>query len=254
MKIGNINLGNTDQITVLPVNLFFYLKNSTNVYLKNSPNFYLKNATIFYLKITQFLVYPLIAILFFISLFLIPEWNFSAIQQVPSASDFLSTLWISIPVLVFAFNHSPAISAFAMAQRKEYGNKETAEKKARQTLLGTSAILLGFVMLFVFSCVLSLSPSELAEAKASNISILSYLANKNANPFIAYLGPIVAFIAIVSSFFGHYLGAREGLNRILIKTFRSQGKELDSKKINRFTALFICSLFAFSVVQSRIFL
>ncbi|OOF12945.1 aromatic amino acid transport family protein, partial [Salinivibrio sp. PR919] len=59
------------------------------------------------LRVTQFLVYPLVGILLFMSLYLIPEWNTAALSQVPSVGDFTITLWISIPVLVFAFNHSP---------------------------------------------------------------------------------------------------------------------------------------------------
>lgn len=189
------------------------------------------------LKVTQFLVYPLVAILLSMSIYLIPEWNLSALEQVPSAGDFLSTLWISIPVLVFAFNHSPAISAFSMAQHREYGDK--AEEKATAILKRASGMLLGFVMLFVFSCVLSLTPADLAMAKEQNIAILSYLANKHDSPFISYLGPLVAFIAIVSSFFGHYLGAREGLNGLITKQLRGRGKKVDIKKIDTFTVVFM---------------
>lgn len=100
-------------------------------------------------------------------------------------------------------------------------------------------MLLGFVMLFVFSCVLSLTPADLAEAKAQNLAVLSYLANKHESPFISYLGPVVAFVAIVSSFFGHYMGAREGLNGIIIKQLRSRGKEVNMKKIDMFTVVFV---------------
>lgn len=189
------------------------------------------------LRVTQYLVYPLVGILLFMSLYLIPDWNTSALQQAPTMSGFLTTLWISIPVLVFAFNHSPAISAFSMAQTREYG--DAAEAKSNQILLRTSGMLLGFVMLFVFSCVLSLTPADLVEAKSQNLAILSYLANKHDNPFISYLGPIVAFVAIVSSFFGHYLGTREGLNGLIIKQLKSKGKKVDMKKINAFTAVFI---------------
>lgn len=189
------------------------------------------------LKVTQFLVYPLVAILLFMSVYLIPDWNTAALQQVPSGGDFMITLWISIPVLIFAFNHSPAISAFSMAQTRNYG--DNAEKKSNQILFRTAAMLLGFVMFFVFSCVLSLTPTDLAEAKSQNLAILSYLANKHESPFISYLGPIVAFVAIVSSFFGHYLGAREGLNGIIIKQLRSSGKTVDMKKINIFTVVFM---------------
>ncbi|NGN99418.1 HAAAP family serine/threonine permease [Grimontia sp. S25] len=189
------------------------------------------------LKVTQFLVYPLVAILLFMSIYLIPDWNMSALQQIPTAGDFMTTLWISIPVLVFAFNHSPAISAFSMAQTRDYG--DNAERKSNQILFRTSGMLLGFVMLFVFSCVLSLTPADLAEAKAQNLAVLSYLANKHESPFISYLGPIVAFVAIVSSFFGHYMGAREGLNGIIIKQLRSRGKQVNMKKIDMFTVAFV---------------
>lgn len=189
------------------------------------------------LKATQFLVYPLVLILFFMSIYLIPEWNTSALQQTPTAGGFMTTLWISIPVLIFAFNHSPAISAFSMAQTRKYG--EDAERKSNQILFRTAAMLLGFVMLFVFSCVLSLTPVDLAQAKTENLSILSYLANKHESPFISFLGPLVAFVAIVSSFFGHYLGAREGLNGIIIKQLRSHNKNVDMKKIDQFTVLFV---------------
>ncbi|WP_028023405.1 HAAAP family serine/threonine permease [Enterovibrio calviensis] len=189
------------------------------------------------LKVTQFLVYPLVAILLFMSVYLIPDWNMSALQQVPTMGDFWTTIWISIPVLVFAFNHSPAISAFSMAQTRDYG--DDAERKAKQILVRTSGMLLGFVMLFVFSCVLSLTPADLAEAKAQNLAVLSYLANKHESPFISYLGPIVAFVAIVSSFFGHYMGAREGLNGLIIKQLRSRNKTVNLKKIDMFTVSFV---------------
>ncbi len=191
------------------------------------------------LKVTQCLVYPLVAILLFMSLYLVPDWNLSAMETVPELGDFASTLWISIPVLVFAFNHSPAISSFSMAQTREYG--DDAERKSSQILFRTAGMLLGFVMLFVFSCVLSLTPADLAQAKSENISILSYLANKHESPFISYLGPVVAFVAIVSSFFGHYLGAREGLNGLIIKQFRSCGKEVNVKYVNLFTIFFVIS-------------
>ncbi|WP_027253333.1 serine/threonine transporter [Photobacterium halotolerans] len=191
------------------------------------------------LKVTQFLVYPLVGILLFMSVYLIPEWNLSSVSlsTMPSLGDFAITLWITIPVLVFSFNHSPIISAFSQAQAREHG--EQAEEKASRILARSAVMLLGFVMFFVFSCVLSLSPQDLAQAKAENLAILSYLANKHDSPFISYLGPVVAFVAIVSSFFGHYLGAREGLNGLVSKQLKSAGKQVNEKNIDKFTVVFM---------------
>lgn len=95
------------------------------------------------------------------------------------------------------------------------------------------------VMFFVFSCVLSLSPAELMEAKNQNISILSYLANHFQTPLIAYIAPVIAFIAITKSFLGHYLGAREGFNGIVMQSLRSRGKSISLPKMNRITAIFM---------------
>jgi serine transporter len=203
------------------------------------------------LKVTEFLVYPLIAILAGLSLYLIPDWSGAALSEVPSAKDFGTTLWLTIPVLVFAFNHSPAISSFALAQRRDHGDK--AVHKTDAILKRTSMVLLGFVMFFVFSCVMSLTPAQLAEAKSQNIAVLSYLANQHASPVISYFGPMVAFVAIVSSFFGHYLGAREGLKGLVQQQMRSSGKSVNEKKLEVFIiGFFILTLWAVAVINPSI--
>lgn len=202
------------------------------------------------LKITEWLVYPLVLILFALSIYLIPEWNTSMLNEFPTAKGFITTLWLTIPVLVFSFNHSPAISAFSQSQQREYKEFELTEKHASHTLKGTANVLLVFVMFFVFSCVLSLSPAELVAAKAQNISILSFLANKFDNPYISYFGPLVAFLAITSSFFGHYLGAREGLEGLYLKMTNQQ---INRKKLNYGTALFfLLTLWGVAIINPSI--
>ncbi|MGF1694554.1 septum formation protein [Vibrio kyushuensis] len=161
------------------------------------------------LKITSALVYPLVAILLALSFYLIPEWNTSMIAVSPDWSAMPVLIWLALPMIVFSFNHSPIISQFAKQQRLEHG--ENAVKKTDAITGGAAMMLMGFVMFFVFSVVLSLSPEQLSEAQAQNISVLSYLANIHESPFISILGPVVAFAAICSSYFGHFLGAQEGL-------------------------------------------
>ncbi|MGL4379542.1 MAG: aromatic amino acid transport family protein [Vibrio sp.] len=161
------------------------------------------------LKATSAMVYPLVFILLALSFYLIPDWNMSMIEVAPDWSAMPAIVWLAIPIIVFSFNHSPIISQFSKEQRQQFG--DDAVKKTDMITGGAAMMLMGFVMLFVFSVVLSLSPEQLAMAKEQNISVLSYLANAHASPIISYLGPIVAFAAITSSYFGHFLGAHEGL-------------------------------------------
>ncbi len=166
------------------------------------------------LRAFAFMVYPLAAILAALSCCLLPQWHWPEVTTFGGAS-FPNTVWPALPVTVFAFGYTAAISGFANVQRREYG--EQAEAKSGLILRNTTVMLVGFVLFFVFSCVLSLSPAQLAEAKAQNVSVLSYLANITDNPVIVTLGPLIAFIAISSSFLGHFLGARESLKSLIAK-------------------------------------
>ncbi len=161
------------------------------------------------LKATSAMVYPLVFILLALSVYLIPDWNTSIIESSPDWSSLPVIVWLAIPIIVFSFNHSPIISQFTKSQRQEHG--EHAVVKTDMITAGAAMMLMGFVMFFVFSVVLSLTPEQLAMAQEQNISVLSYLANVHASPLISYLGPIVALAAITSSYFGHFLGAHEGL-------------------------------------------
>ncbi|AJC67173.1 HAAAP family serine/threonine permease [Dickeya zeae] len=193
-------------------------------------------------KAMSVLVYPFVAVLMMLALYLVPHWNTAVFHNISltnstTGNGLLATLWLAIPVMVFSFNHSPIISSFAVAKRREYG--DNAERKCARILACSHIMMVLTVMFFVFSCVLALSPSDLMEAKAQNISILSYLANHFNNPVMGYLAPVIATIAISKSFLGHYLGAGEGLNGMMTKMLRSRGKTVSTAKLNRITALFM---------------
>ena len=160
------------------------------------------------LVVTQWLVYPLIVALLGMTLYLIPTWHLGGLAQMPSVGGFALSVWLIIPVLVFSFSYTPAISQFSLAMQRAHGGYAT--EIASRVLRRTTALLVIFTMGFVWSCVLSLGADGLAEAREANLPVLSYLANELDNPVIGYLGPIIAIAAIVSSFFGHYLGASEG--------------------------------------------
>lgn len=190
----------------------------------------------FIVKAMSVLVFPFIAILVLLSLYLIPKWNtalFSTfnMDSVSQASGHSLgvVLLLLVPVMVFSFNHSPIISSFAVEKREEYG--EWADYKTGQILRVAEILMVVVVMFFVFSCALSLTPQNLAEAKAQNITILSYLANHFDNPVIQWAAPIIAMIAVAKSFLGHYLGAAEGFQGLIRDALKSKGRDMDRQKM-----------------------
>ncbi|MFQ1017528.1 serine/threonine transporter [Gilliamella sp. BG7] len=194
-------------------------------------------------KVMSILVFPFIAVLMILALFLIPEWNGEIFTNLSFGSSdgeqsILMTLWLVIPVMVFAFNHSPIISSLAVAKRKEYGNVY-AEPKCSRIIAASNIMMVVTVMFFVFSCALCLSPAELLDAKAQNISTLSYLANRFNSPVIEYIGPPIAFIAMAKSFLGHYLGGKEGFNGVVNKFLRSRNKTISENKLDKLAIAFM---------------
>ncbi len=184
------------------------------------------------IKAMSFLVYPFVIILMMLSLYLIPHWNNALFQQAILTPHTIATLpkslWLLLPVIVFSFNHSPIISSFAINQKLRYG-KYAADNSGR-TLKHTHILMILTVLFFVFSCVFSLSPGDLAMAKQQNISILSFVANHFDTPVITYIAPLIAFLAIAKSFLGHYLGASEGLNGLISKFIKTHPASHASRK------------------------
>ncbi len=142
-------------------------------------------------KVMSYLVWPFIASPVVISLSLIPYWNSAVIDRV-NLSDIaltghdgiLVTVWLGISIMVFSFNFSPIVSSFVVSKREEYEaqfGREYTERKCSQIISRASMLMVAVVMFFAFSCLFTLSPQNMADAKAQNIPVLSYLANHFAS-------------------------------------------------------------------------
>lgn len=193
------------------------------------------------LRFVKAMVYPLVAILCCISLYMIPRWNLAIFDYPVTAPDMALTLFITTPLLIFSFNHSPACSAFAQTYKLQYGDSVDCAKKTSKILTRNTQLLFMVIMLFVFSCVLSLTPEELAQAKAENVPVLSVLASTSDNPIFSIVAPLIAFLAIASSYFGVYLGTVEGFQGLITQQWLRYrpSKPLRSVALRRCSVLFL---------------
>lgn len=206
-------------------------------------------------RVMSYLVFPFIACLVLISLSLIPYWSADIFTQFNvhtltlwGSHGILVTVWLGIAIMVFSFNFSPIVSSFVVSKREEYESefgRDVTERKCSQIIARAGALMVVVVMFFAFSCLFTLSPQDMAQAKVQNIPVLSYLANHFTTlgsegggkstyaTILEYAASIIALVAIFKSFFGHYLGTLEGLNGLIIK-FRYHGdkSQVPMKKLN----------------------
>lgn len=82
------------------------------------------------IRVMGFLVFPLIAYFLFLSLYLTGSWQPTLLTgQMSFDQHTLHQVWISIPVMVFAFSHTPIISTFAIDRREKYGEQAMGKCK-----------------------------------------------------------------------------------------------------------------------------
>ncbi len=186
------------------------------------------------------LVFPLLVFLMGISLYLVPTWQTENFVSGLANTQFDSpelwhSLWLAVPVMVFSFSHAPIISSFASTQNSLYGDK--AERRCARIMRYSYLLICVTVLFFVFSCVLSLSHQEMEQAKAQNITVLTTLANKFSNPLIAYLGPVMAMLAMAKSYLGTSLGVTEGATSLIDGLTRAVGKPLTAVTTHRISGV-----------------
>ncbi|EPL8093672.1 threonine/serine transporter TdcC [Morganella morganii] len=210
-------------------------------------------------RVMSYLVFPFIASLVLLSLALIPYWSADVFNAVNADSfaltghdGILVTVWLGIAIMVFSFNFSPIVSSFVVSKREEYEaacGKDFTEQKVNKIISRASLLMVGVVMFFAFSCLFALSPANMAEAKAMNVPVLTYLAqhfeksggaNTTLTLVLYWAAPIIALVAIFKSFFGHYLGTLEGMNGLLLKfAFGGDKNKVSIGKLNLISMVFI---------------
>jgi amino acid permease len=108
-------------------------------------------------------VFPLIACFLFLSIYLIGDWQPEHLtSQLQLTSHTFHQVWISIPVMVFAFSHTPIISTFAIDQQEKYG--DLAMGKCKKIMKVAYTIICASVLFFVFSCLLAIPVSYIENA------------------------------------------------------------------------------------------
>ncbi|MBU4684755.1 MULTISPECIES: amino acid permease [Cedecea] len=175
------------------------------------------------IKVMGFLVFPLIAYFLFLSVYLSGSWHMSLLTEgLTLDRHALGEIWMSIPVMVFAFSHTPIISTFAVAQRESHG--EGAMHNSKKIMRVAYFVICASVLFFVFSCFLSIPAQEIAAAKAQGVTILSALSMVPGTPaWLGISGFVVAVVAMSKSFLGTYFGVIEGAAAIVKSTLGAAG-------------------------------
>jgi serine transporter len=190
--------------------------------------------------VTSILTFPLIILLFAISICMIHNWNLSAFHQAFNLKDFIKNVLLLLPVLVFAMNFSPVCSSLGAFYKRTFPSEQEAIRNSDNVIKWTAICLFVFVMFFIFSLFFSITPEILLSAQKENIDALTAIALYYNTPTFLYTLPIISFLAISSSYFGHFAGTREGFYGIITQIITWNRPEL-KEKINLTKIKIVCT-------------
>jgi len=159
----------------------------------------------------------LIVALLGLSLYLVPFWDLSRFTAPVTVAGLLDDMLLVLPILSFSFLFFAAMPAMVMACRAVATDWPSgAEARLRRIVLLTSVVLLAFVLLFVVSSVLALSPAEFQRGIDANLNGLTLLSQKQGvSPVLAQIGTLLGLGALFTSFAGVFLAVRESARALI---------------------------------------
>lgn len=186
----------------------------------------------FLFKISGFMAVSVLLIIAIIAVLMVPQWDFSNIKEIGSIKDLIKEAIITLPFTLTSILFLQSLSPMVISYRIHNIDIEIARKKALRAMNIAFALLFVVVFFYAISFTLAMSPEQALIAKQENISALAIVAksfgsNSNGDWHI-YFGMLLNVFAVLSSFFGVFLGFSEGTKGILINLF-SRKKNLDEK-------------------------
>ena len=198
------------------------------------------------LRVMTLLASILVVSLLGISIYLIPFWDFSTVRQMPSPTGLTADVLMVLPILTFSFVYFPAMSSMLAAYRSSGAVQGSqAEAHLQRIVLKTSAMLLIFVLFFVYSCIFSLTAAEFQHAIDENLNCLMILSQKEGiSPALANMGALVGIAALLTSFVGVFFAVRDSAHELIGHIRRrwsieTRSANTDRKRMDRFILVFI---------------
>lgn len=201
-------------------------------------------------KISGPMVVVKLAIVIILGLVMLPHWNVANIAAFPALGPLIRDTFLTLPFTLFSILFVQILSPMNVAFRKEEPNKYRAIYRAMRAHRIAYIILVVSVIFFAFSFTLSLSHEQAVYAYEQNISALALAAKVIPGSVVKTMTMILNIFAILTAFFGIFLGFQEAIKGIAINVLtRFIAKEkLNEKVVSIGVCIFIILLLWFWVM------
>lgn len=195
----------------------------------------------FLFKISGVMAVTVIALVAFMGILLIPQWNFSNITVVGDWGAMLKDAIITLPFTLTSILFIQSLSPMVISYRSHEKSIEVARYKASRAMKIAFSILFVVVFFFAVSFTFAISQSEAQHAMKENISALAMIAHYFPGSWATIVGIVINIFAVVTSFFGVFLAFKEACKGLAMNILerRYDHHEINTNLVNKLTTVFI---------------
>ncbi len=183
----------------------------------------------FLFKISTFMVLTKISVVAVLGLLMISKWDLSNIGEVPAAPTLVKNAVITLPFTLTSILFIQSLSPMVISYRSHEKSIEVARYKAMRAMNIAFGILFTVVFFYAISFTLAISHEQAESAYAQNISALALVAQGLDGQTLKLFSLILNVFAVMTAYFGVYLGFREACQGLAMNALR---RVLPENKIN----------------------
>lgn len=167
-------------------------------------------------KLSSFMVLTKLFVVGALGFAMIGMWHLYNIDALPPAGLLIKNAIITLPFTLTSILFIQTLSPMVISYRQKEVNREVARRKALRAMNIAFFILFTAVFFYAVSFTLAMGREEAVKAYEQNISALAIVAQFFPGSWATYVGMILNIFAVMTAFFGVYLGFREATQGIVM--------------------------------------
>ena len=181
-------------------------------------------------KLSSFMVLTKLCVVGALGFAMIGMWHLYNIGALPPTDLLIKNAIITLPFTLTSILFIQTLSPMVISYRSKEQNREVARRKALRAMNIAFLILFTTVFFYAVSFTLAMGKEQAVQAYEQNISALAIVAQFFPGSWATYVGMILNIFAVMTAFFGVYLGFREATQGIVMNILM---RIMPEEKINK---------------------
>lgn len=180
-------------------------------------------------KLSGALAVTVLALVALMGILLVPQWHLSHLPPVGDVGLLVKNAIVTLPFTITSILFLQSLSPMVIFYRSKEKSVEVARVKSQRAMKISFVVLFAIVFFYAISFTLAISQQQAIHAKQENISALAIIAYYFPGSWATVAGIVINLFAVVTSFFGVFLGIQEASKGIVMNLLR---RKYDASNIN----------------------